>query len=370
MALPMNARARQAAQGASAADFASTSAEGPAGAKAPLLSPSAAPIRFDVGPAGAGERLDRYLARAATGASLGLSRTRLKALIEGGEVRVNGASVRDPSAKIAVGDQVLLARPEAEASELVGEAMALDIRFEDAHLLVLNKPAGLVVHPAAGHARGTLVHALIAHCGSSLSGVGGVKRPGIVHRLDKDTSGLMVVAKTDLAHRGLAELFADHGRAGSLDREYLALVWGDMKKHAGVIDAPIARDPRHREKMAVVAAGRGRTASTHWRLIETLGPASLIACRLETGRTHQIRVHLAHVGHPLLGDAVYGAGFKSKAARLPAKAQALLEKLGRQALHAAKLGFVHPVSGVRLTFESAPPADFSRLVKALEIIYK
>jgi 23S rRNA pseudouridine1911/1915/1917 synthase len=327
-------------------------------------------IRFQVEPGAASQRLDRYLAGAAAEASLGYSRTRLKALIEDGEVFVNGVAAREPSAKVSAGDRISLAPLEAGPSTLVGEPMALDIRFEDEHLLVLNKPAGLVVHPSAGHATGTLVHALLSHCGASLSGVGGVKRPGIVHRLDKDTSGLIVVAKTDAAHRGLAELFADHGRAGSLDREYLALVWGAMEKSAGTISAPIARHSRQREKMAVAPAGRGRFAVTHWRLLKALGPVSLIACRLETGRTHQIRVHLAHIGHPLLGDSVYGAGFKSKATRLPAEARALLERLGRQALHAAKLGFVHPTTARALAFESAPPSDFLRLVKALETTYR
>ena len=231
---------------------------------------------------------------------------------------------------------------------------------------MIDKPAGLVVHPAPGHAAGTLVNALIRHCGASLSGVGGVKRPGIVHRLDKDTSGLLVVAKTDAAHRGLAELFADHGRTGSLEREYLALVWGRFDAAAGKIAAPIGRDPRHRERMAVVAEARGRHATTHWRLEEALGPASLVACRLETGRTHQIRVHMASIGHPLLGDSVYGAGFKTKAAHLGDDARAALVALGRQALHASVLGFEHPATGETLRFESPPPEDFSRLLNALQ----
>jgi 23S rRNA pseudouridine1911/1915/1917 synthase len=192
-----------------------------------------------------------------------------------------------------------------------------------------------------------------------------VKRPGIVHRLDKDTSGLIVVAKSDAAHQGLAALFADHGRAGSLTREYRALAWGAFEGKAGLVDAPIGRDPRRREKMAVVAPERGREAVTRWRLEEALGPATLIACRLETGRTHQIRVHLAHIGHPLLGDSVYGAGFKTKASRLSAPARLALEALGRQALHAGRLGFEHPITGRTLSFESAPPEDFLRLVKAL-----
>ena len=255
--------------------------------------------------------------------------------------------------------------PAAQETAIVGEDVALDIVFEDEHLLVLNKPAGLVVHPAPGHASGTLVNALIRHCGASLSGIGGVKRPGVVHRLDKDTSGLLAVAKTDAAHQGLAALFADHGRSGSLIREYRALVWGGFDAASGLVDAPLGRHPHHREKMAVVPAQRGRHAVTHWRREEALGAASLILCRLETGRTHQIRVHLAHIGHPLLGDPVYGAGFKTKASRLPPAAQAALTGLGRQALHAATLGFEHPVTGEALHFESPPPDDFIRLVKAL-----
>ena len=326
----------------------------------------AEPLAFIVEPGAGGERLDRYLTRAVAETDLALSRTRLKALIEAGEVALNGAPLRDPAAKLAANDRVALRVPAPEPSMLEGEDIALDIVFEDEHLLVLDKPAGLVVHPAAGHAKGTLVHALIAHCGDSLSGIGGVKRPGIVHRLDKDTSGLLVAAKTDAAHRGLAELFADHGRSGSLIREYSALAWGSMGRRSGTVDAPIARHPRQREKMAVAAAARGRRAVTHWRVEREFGPASLIACRLETGRTHQIRVHLAHIGHPLLGDSVYGSGFKSKAAQLPQAAQAALAKLDRQALHAAKLGFAHPISGQILSFQRPPPEDFSQLIRTLE----
>jgi 23S rRNA pseudouridine1911/1915/1917 synthase len=231
-------------------------------------------------------------------------------------------------------------------------------------LIVLDKPAGLVVHPGAGHLSGTLVNALIARCGDSLSGIGGVRRPGIVHRLDKDTSGLLVVAKDDRAHHGLSAQFSDHGRSGSLEREYRAVVWGNPERPEGTIAAPVGRHPHHRQKMAVV--GSGRAATTHWRRLESYGDhASLISCRLETGRTHQIRVHMAHIGHPLLGDNIYGGGFKTKSALLRETARQQWQRLDRQALHAAVLGFEHPVTGRRLRFESPLPADLRALVAAL-----
>jgi len=330
----------------------------------PLVAPKGLQV-FDVGAENVGERLDRFLGQAATARSLALSRTRLKAMIEAGEVRVDETVVRDPSARLAVGARAVFEAPAPEESPLLGEDIKLAVVFEDEHLIVIDKPAGLVVHPAPGHAAGTLVNALIRHCGASLSGVGGVKRPGIVHRLDKDTSGLLVVAKTDAAHRGLTELFADHGRTGSLEREYLALVWGGFTAPTGKVVAPIGRDPRHREKMAVVSEERGRHATTHWRVDEGLGPASLIACQLETGRTHQIRVHMASIGHPLMGDSVYGSGFKTKAALLGDRAASALGALGRQALHASVLGFEHPLTDETLRFERSPPKDFARLLKAL-----
>jgi 23S rRNA pseudouridine1911/1915/1917 synthase len=222
------------------------------------------------------------------------------------------------------------------------------------------------VHPAGGHETGTLVNALIAHCGASLSGIGGVKRPGIVHRLDKDTSGLLVVAKTDAAHHGLAKLFADHGKTLPLTREYLAFVWGTPARPSGSIDASLGRHATGRQKIAVVPEGRGRRAVTHWRLIESFaGEASLVSCRLETGRTHQIRVHMAHMGHSVLGDPLYATGFKSKAARLPSEAQANLDALSRQALHAAVLGFPHPVTGAPMRFESPLPQALQKLRDAL-----
>jgi 23S rRNA pseudouridine1911/1915/1917 synthase len=241
--------------------------------------------------------------------------------------------------------------------------------FEDDELIVIDKPKGLVVHPAAGNWTGTLVNALIAHCGASLSGVGGVKRPGIVHRLDKDTTGLLVAAKSDRAHHALSAQFADHGRTGPLRRGYLAFVWGAPERPRGTIDKPIDRHPRARDKMAVRAGGR--EAVTHWQVLERyLGTdgkpvASLLACELETGRTHQIRVHLASIGHPLMGDDVYGPGFKTKAARLPPPAQSALEGLGRQALHAYLLAIEHPSQGKNLEFRSELPDDLLCLRQSL-----
>jgi len=332
---------------------------------APPVAATADRLAFAVAAGEGGERLDRFLSQAAAARGLALSRTRLKALIEAGQVTIDGAEARDPAARIAEGKQIALAVPPPEDAAIAGEDLPLEVVYEDAHLLIVDKPAGLVVHPAPGHAAGTLVNALIRHCGDSLSGVGGVKRPGIVHRLDKDTSGLLVVAKNDAAHQGLAALFADHGRSGSLKREYRALVWGAPERASRTIAAAIGRHPFSREKMAVVADKRGRAAVTHWRVEERLGPASLVACRLETGRTHQIRVHLAHIGHPLLGDSVYGAGFKTKASRLSGEARAALDALGRQALHAAILAFDHPVTGEPLAFESPLPTDLDNLVRIL-----
>ena len=278
----------------------------------PSLVAALGPQTFDVDPTGAGERLDRFLGRAAAERRLALSRTRIKALIEAGEVTVDAATARDPAARLVEGAKIRFEAPPPEDAPLKGENLPLDVVFEDAHLIVIDKPAGLVVHPAPGHAEGTLVNALISHCGDSLSGIGGVRRPGIVHRLDKDTSGLLVVAKTDAAHQGLADLFADHGRSGSLEREYLAIVWGAFDVSAGKVDAAIARHRVQRDKMAVASEERGRHAVTHWRVEEAFGPASLVVCRLETGRTHQIRVHMASIGHPLLGDSVVRRGVQDQ----------------------------------------------------------
>ena len=309
---------------------------------------------FHVTAAAKGERLDRLLAQNAE-----LSRSRLKALILAGAVTIDGSTIRDPGHRVNAGDddRASRSRPTRRPSQQP-ENIPLDIVHEDDALIVIDKPKGLVVHPAAGNPSGTLVNALIAHCGASLSGIGGVKRPGIVHRLDKDTTGLMVVAKTDRAHRRLSAQFADHGRTGPLERAYLAFVWGAPDRPKGTIDAPIDRHPKARDKQAVRQGGR--EAVTHWERLETyLGAdgkpvASLLSCRLETGRTHQIRVHLAHIGHPLLGDDVYGPGFKTKAALLPAEARAALEALGRQALHAYLLGFEHPVTGETVVVSLSP----------------
>ena len=310
-------------------------------------------------------RLDRVLAARRPE----LSRSRLKALILTGNVTIGATPIRDPAYHVAKGDTITIDVPEAVAAEPEGEAIALDIVYEDDDIIVINKPKGLVVHPAAGHETGTLVNALIAHCGSSLSGIGGVKRPGIVHRLDKDTTGLMVAAKNDRAHQSLSEQFADHGRTGAMRRGYMAFAWGVPNRQRGTVDAPIDRHPHAREKMAV--RDSGRQAITHWEIAESFNGrdrkpiATLLACQLETGRTHQIRVHLAHIGHPLLGDAVYGPHFKTKANALGPRAQAALAALGRQALHAYLLTIEHPTTGEILNWEAALPEDLLLLQNAL-----
>lgn len=315
------------------------------------------------------ERLDRTLA--ATWPDL--SRSRIQALIRDGQVTVEGAVLRDPSVRPAAGAAVTLTEPPPTASLPEPEPIGLTVVFEDEALIVIDKAAGLVVHPGAGNERGTLVNALLAHCGDSLSGIGGVRRPGIVHRLDKNTSGLLVVAKTDMAHRGLSEQFADHGRNGPLERAYAAFAWGAPVQRRGTIEAALARSGSHREKMAVVGEERGRHAITHYEVEECFPSAgdpvaSLIRCRLETGRTHQIRVHLAHLRHPLLGDALYGAGFRTKAGRLPTEAADALARLNRQALHAGLLGFAHPVTGQAMRFESPLPPDLAALLIQLRAI--
>jgi 23S rRNA pseudouridine1911/1915/1917 synthase len=325
---------------------------------------------FAIASGQAGQRLDRVLAQAFLNRTSALSRTRLKALILDGAVSIGARTIRDPGYRVNAGETVEVSVPEPEPAEPGGEDIPLKIVFEDDAIIVIDKPAGLVVHPAAGHATGTLVNALIAHCGDSLSGIGGVKRPGIVHRLDKDTSGLMVVAKTDAAHQALAAQFADHGRTGPLRRGYLAFAWGAPTRPKGTVDAPVDRHPKSRDKMAVRSGGR--EAITHWQVLERFKgkdgkpAASLIECRLETGRTHQIRVHLAHIGHPLLGDATYGTGFKTKASRLPEAARDALAGLGRQALHAYLLAVQHPVSGEILEFRSELPVALARLHHSLK----
>ena len=327
----------------------------------------------------AGGRLDRVLAARIAE----LSRSRLKALIEAGAVVVDGRTIRDPSHRVNAGAAIVLDEPQPQPAAPQPEAIPLKIVYEDDDIIVIDKPKDLVVHPAAGHWTGTLVNALIAHCGASLSGIGGERRPGIVHRLDKDTTGLMIVAKNDRAHRSLAAQFASHGRDGEpFERGYLAFVWGAPGRPHGTIDRPIDRSPRARDQMAVREGGRD--AVTHWQVLERFGGggsrrgggrakssgesggqrdavASLLACRLETGRTHQIRVHLASIGHPLMGDLTYGSGFRTKSALLPPAAQAALRDLGRQALHAYLLAVKHPSSGEILRFRSELPPDLARL---------
>jgi 23S rRNA pseudouridine1911/1915/1917 synthase len=319
-----------------------------------------------IGPDDAGKRLDKALAERLPE----FSRVRLQGLIGDGHLRVNDAVETNASRKLKGGETIVVDLPPPLPASPQGEAIPLDIAFEDKDLIVVNKPAGMVVHPSNGHERGTLVHALIAHCGESLSGINGVLRPGIVHRLDKDTSGLLVVAKNDRAHRKLADQFADHGRTGPLERRYLAIVWGEMPRKNGTIDAGITRSTANRERMMVSNAERARFAITHYEVLETFHAggavvASLIACRLETGRTHQIRVHLAHAGHPLLGDALYGSGFRTREKFLSEGAQAALKELDRQALHAELLAFEHPRSAEVLEFTVDPPEDFGALHAAL-----
>jgi len=321
-----------------------------------------------------GGRLDRVLAAHVTE----LSRTRLKALIEAGAVAVDGRTIRDPGHRVNSGAAIVVEVPPAAPAKPAAEPIPLNVVFEDADIIVIDKPKGLVVHPAAGHWTGTLVNALVAHCGDSLSGIGGERRPGIVHRLDKDTTGLMVVAKNDRAHRLLAAQFADHGKSGEpFERSYLAFVWGAPERPQGTIDKPIDRNPKARDRMAVREGGR--EAVTYWQVLERYqglpetgrgkkAPqpvAAMLACRLETGRTHQIRVHLAAIGHPLLGDETYGSGFRTKAGLLPEKAKEALAALGRQALHSHMLSVKHPATGEFLTFRSELPPDLSRLRNAL-----
>jgi 23S rRNA pseudouridine1911/1915/1917 synthase len=331
-----------------------------------------------VAAAEAGQRLDRALADLMKD----LSRSRLKALILAGRVAISGRTIFDPSHRVNVGDEIAVAVPAAVPADPGPENIPLAIVYEDADIVVIDKPRGLVVHPAAGNWTGTLVNALVAHCGATLSGIGGVRRPGIVHRLDKDTTGLMVVAKNDRAHRALAAQFADHGRTGPLERGYLAFVWGVPDRPRGLIDKPIDRHPQARDRMAVRAGGRD--AITLWEVLESYpaaaglhgasptgakrggaGVASLLDCRLKTGRTHQIRVHLAAMGHPLLGDDTYGPGFRTKTALLSESAQAALGALSGQALHAYLLAIEHPTSGKEMVFRSELSSELAGLRKML-----
>lgn len=297
-----------------------------------------------------GWRLDRALADAVPT----LSRERLKALIASGAVTGPDGLARDPARKAQSGALFTVAVPEPAPAHNEAQDIPLDVVFEDEHLIVIDKPAGLVVHPAAGNLDGTLVNALLHHCAGQLSGIGGVARPGIVHRIDKDTSGLMVAAKTDRAHEGLARQFKAH----SIDRRYKAIVNGRLKATQGKIDAPLARSPSNRKKIAIVASGK--RAVTHWRALEELRGASFVECRLETGRTHQVRVHMASIGHPLLGDPVYGhvRDLREVLATL---------NFRRQALHAARLGFIHPVNSHALAFDSEMPADMQELFNKLNV---
>ncbi|QNE31295.1 RluA family pseudouridine synthase [Sphingomonas sp. NBWT7] len=308
-------------------------------------------IQATIAAAADGWRLDRALADVVPT----LSRERLKVLINAGQVTRDGVAVRDPAKRATAGDLFAVAVPAPAPAHNEAQDIPLVVAFEDEHLIVVDKPAGLVVHPAAGNLDGTLVNALLHHCGGSLSGIGGVARPGIVHRIDKDTSGLMVAAKTDRTHVGLAKQFADH----SIDRRYKAIVAGRPMPPDGKVDAPLARSPHNRKKVAIVA--NGKRAVTHFRTEHRLRDAALIECRLETGRTHQVRVHMASIGHALLGDPVYS--------RTKQVHKRTLDELAfhRQALHAARLGFVHPITNEMLTFDSVMPADMQELFSQLDV---
>ena len=318
------------------------------------------PSPFDVvAPAeAAGLRTDRFLADAIGS----MSRSRVKSLMQTGAVWRDDVALREPAEPVRAGAHYRVQPPAPAPARPAAQAIPFTILFEDRHLIVLDKPAGLVVHPAPGNEDGTLVNALLAHCGASLPGIGGEKRPGIVHRLDKDTSGVMVVAKTEVALASLGAMFA----ARDLDREYLALVWGCPAPTGGEIEGAIGRDPRERKRMAVVASG-GKAALTRYRTGRAWFPAaSLLACTLATGRTHQIRVHLASIGHPLVGDPVYLRRVPAAARGLPAAVRGTLLDFPRQALHAARLGFRHPATGEALSFETPVPDDMAALVVALD----
>jgi 23S rRNA pseudouridine1911/1915/1917 synthase len=319
--------------------------------------PESTRIEIAIDEAAAGERLDRALAAARPE----LSRSRIKALIELGHLKLSGGTINDPALRVKPGQIFILEIPPAVAAAPQGQAIDLNIVYEDDDLIVIDKPAGMVVHPAPGNPDNTLVNALIAHCGESLSGIGGERRPGIVHRIDKDTSGLIVAAKNDAAHKALSADFADH----SIERAYLCLVWGVPSPSAGEITGNIGRHPVDRKRMAVVSRG-GKPAITHYRVLKSFGlGASLVECRLKTGRTHQIRVHLAKIGHPLIGDPSYGKPTAARRGRLSPEARKAAEAFPRQALHATLLGFDHPRTGKHLSWTSESPADFRRLEQTL-----
>jgi 23S rRNA pseudouridine1911/1915/1917 synthase len=325
-----------------------------AGPDAPSV--TAATVRVGTGEAGL--RLDRALASRLPA----LSRTRLKRLIEAGHVMCEGTTLRDPARRVCCGQNFVVILPEIENAAPAAQPMPLVIRFEDAHLIVIDKPAGLVVHPAPGNPDGTLVNALLSHCGASLSGIGGIRRPGIVHRLDKDTSGLMVVAKTEASHHALSRDFAER----RIDRAYAAFVWGVPAPPAGEIVANIGRSPVNRKKMGVVGQGRGKPAVTRYRVERSYqAQAALVECHLATGRTHQVRVHLAHHGHPLIGDRLYAVR-AGRAIGRGGPLGARIASFPRQALHACRLAFTHPADARRLAFDSPLPADLRELAANLE----
>lgn len=318
-------------------------------------------------------RLDAWLAQKM---APDYSRSRIKAFIEAGAVSINDTVTTEPKKKISPDMTINVILPAIVDAEPQAENIDLDIIFEDDHLIVITKPIGLVVHPGAGNTSGTLVNALLYHCGASLSGIGGVKRPGIVHRLDKDTSGVMVVAKHDIAHRHLSEQFADHGRTGELERAYLALVWGAPAQKKSKITTFLGRsNDRLKRAVCSESAADAKHAVTHYVTRQSFGAhegvdafASLVECRLETGRTHQIRVHMAHIGHPLVGDLTYGAAFKTKANKLPDEQRKAVNSFTHQALHAYLLQFKHPITSDIMRFEAELPDDFSNLRKILERI--
>jgi 23S rRNA pseudouridine1911/1915/1917 synthase len=319
---------------------------------------------YTVTPETEGGRLDAILAKEIDA----FSRNRIKDMILGGAVTIDGTIVNEPKYRVKGGEAIVLIAPEPEDPEPKGENIPLVILYEDNDLIVIDKPVGMVVHPAPGNSSGTLVNALIHHCGASLVGIGGVKRPGIVHRLDKETSGVMVAAKTERALNHLAAQFADHGRTGPLHRAYTAFVWGTTQSARGTIDAPLGRDQHNRLKQAV--RRDGREAITHYLTEARFGgegwDVTRLECQLETGRTHQIRVHMAHIGHPLVADATYAPGFATKVKRLPEEPAAAVSALARQALHATELGFEHPRTKEEMLFRVELPPDLARLQEALE----